>query len=63
METKMRIEIMKTLMAHAVGQFGLDRFYTVQFSTESPIVEVYEDGTKLCAFWMSDDVIQEKKFY
>ena len=61
----MRIEIMKTLMAHAVGQFGLDRFYTVQFGASTPIVDVYEDdgSTVLCRFWMSDDVIQEKKFY
>jgi hypothetical protein len=73
MEIKMQIEIMKTLMAHAVGQFGLDRFYTAQFRvfgwygsyTGGPIVDVYEDedSTKLCTFWMADDVIQEKKFY
>jgi len=62
----MQFEILKTLMAHAVGQFGLDRFYTAQFRvTGGPIVEVYEseDNTRLCTFWMSDDVIQEKKFY
>ena len=60
----MQVEILKILIAHAVGQFGLDRFYTAEFRvTGGPIVEVYEDGTKLCAFWMTDDVIQEKKFY
>jgi hypothetical protein len=62
----MQTEILKTLMAHAVGQFGLDRFYTAQFRvTGGPIVDVYEDedSTKLCTFWMSNDVIQEKKFY
>ena len=63
----MQMEMLKNLMAHAVGQFGLDRVYTVQFSTGGPIVEVYEnldqDDARLCALWVSDDVIQEKKFY
>ena len=64
----MQFEMLKTLMAHAVGQFGLDRFYTAQFRvTGGPIVEVYEnldqDDARLCALWVSDDVIQEKKFY
>jgi hypothetical protein len=61
----MQTEILKTLMAHAVGQFGRDRFYTVRFGCSTPIVRVYEDedNTKLADFWMSNDVIQEKKFY
>jgi len=61
----MQIEIMKTLMAHAVGQFGRDRFYTVRFGGSTPIVSVFENEgiTKLAEFWMSNDVIQEKKFY
>ena len=61
----MQTEMLKTLMVHAVGQFGRDRFYTVQFGASTPIVQVYEDedNTKLCTFWMSNDVIQEKKFY
>ena len=62
----MQTEILKTLMAHAVGQFGRDRFYTVRFGCSTPIVQVYdddEDNTRLAEFWMSNDVIQEKKFY
>ena len=61
----MQTEILKILMVHAVGQFGLDRFYTAQFGASTPIVQVYEDddNTKLAEFWMSNDVIQEKKFY
>ena len=60
----MQTEILKILMVHAVGQFGLDRFYTVRFGCSTPIVQVYEDDdTRLVEFWMSNDVIQEKKFY
>jgi len=59
------METLKNLMAHAVGQFGRDRFYTVRFGASTPIVSVFEDEgiTKLSEFWMSNDVIQEKKFY
>ena len=65
----MQFEMLKILMAHAVEQFGLDRFYTAQFrytwGGHWVYVDVYEDedSTKLCTFWMSNDVIQEKKFY
>ena len=60
----MQVEMLKILMAHAVGQFGRDRLYTVRFGTSTPIVSAYEnDETRLAEFWMSNDVIQEKKFY
>lgn len=59
------IDMLSTLMARAVEQFGRDRFYTVIFSASTPIVRVYEDADsdRLADFWMSDGVIQEKKFY
>ena len=54
---------MELLIAHAVGQFGRDRTYTLRFGGSSPIVSVYEDDRLLAEFWMANDAIQEKKFY
>ena len=62
----MQIEMLNTLMSHAVKQFGQDRFYTVRFGASTPIVQVYEDEDdiiRLSEVWMSNDAIQEKKFY
>jgi hypothetical protein len=57
------VEIMLTLMAHAVGQFGRDRTYKVRFGGSTPIVEAYDDDARLAEFWSVNGVIHEKKFY
>lgn len=60
------IDMLKLMMAHAVGQYGRDRFYTVTFGASTPIVRVFEDGDQriqLCEFWAVNDVIHEKKLY
>ena len=59
------IDMLSALMARAIEQLGRDRFYTVVFSASTPIVRVYEDpdGDRLADFWMSNGVIQEKKFF
>jgi hypothetical protein len=59
----MQNEMLNTLMVHVVKKFGQDRFYTVRFGASTPIVQVYEDDTRLAEVWISNDVIQEKKFY
>ena len=72
----MQLEVLKILLSYAVGQFGYDRFYTIQFGTNTakelmhsdylyPVVQVFEDDnkTKLSEVWMSNEVIQQKKFY
>jgi hypothetical protein len=63
---------MLTLMAHAVGQCGRDRFYTVEFD-DGPCVRVYENlepgatapeklGEWIRMYWMgADSVIFETR--
>jgi hypothetical protein len=63
---KIIMENLKSLISHAVGQFGYDRTYCTTFSASGPIISVREDidTTELLAqFWMSNDVIQQKNFY
>ncbi len=57
------LDLMTFLMAHAVGQFGQDRNYSVAFGASTPIVQVYEDEIRLAEFWTVNGVIHEKKFY
>jgi hypothetical protein len=57
------METLKFLLTHAVGQFGRDRTYKIRFGASTPIVDVFEDDTRLAEFWTVNDVIHEKKFY
>ena len=57
------METLQFLMTHAVGQYGRDRIYSVTFGASTPIVQVYEDETRLADFWTVNGVIHEKKFY
>ena len=57
------METLQFLIAHAIGQHGKDRTYTVRFGTSTPIVDVYDEGTRLAEFWTVNGVIHEKKFY
>ena len=57
------METLQFLVAHAVGQFGKDRTYKIRFGASTPIVDAYEDDTRLAEFWTVDGVIHEKKFY
>ena len=60
------MENLNTLLAHAIEQLGRDRAYCVTFSESGPTVSAREDtdtNQLLAEFWMSNDVIQQKKFY
>lgn len=57
------MENLNALLAHAVGQHGRDRTYTVRFGASTPIVDVYEDGVHLAEFWLVNGVVHEKKFF
>ena len=58
------IDLLKILVEHAVEQFGRDRVYAFRFGASTPTVTAKDDdGTLLAEFWMSNGVIQEKKFY
>ena len=56
------IEMMKFLLAHAVGLHGRDRNYNVSFGGSTPIVRAYEDDRLLAEYWIVNERIQEKKF-
>jgi hypothetical protein len=51
------------LLAHAMGQHGLDATYQVRFGGSSPLIDVisYREN-KLAEYWFVGDVIHEKKF-
>jgi hypothetical protein len=57
------METLQFLITHAVGQFGRDRTYKIRISASTPIVDVYEDDTRLAELWTVNGVIHEKKFY
>lgn len=56
------IEMLKLLIAHAVGLHGRNRIYNVSFGASTPIVRVYSDGYLLAEFWAVNDVIQERSW-
>jgi len=51
------------LLAHAMGQHGLDVTYQIRFGGSSPLIDVtsYREN-KLAEYWFVGDVIHEKKF-
>lgn len=59
------MEMLQTLMTHAVEQYGRSRYYTVLFNQSTPVVVVYEDDDlhKLADIWMVNGAIQLKKYY
>jgi hypothetical protein len=50
------------LLAHAIGQHGLDVTYQIRFGCSSPLIDVYSyRENKIAEYWFVGDVIHEKK--
>jgi hypothetical protein len=49
------------LLAHAIGQHGLDCEYKIRFGCSTPLIDVISyRGNKAAEYWFVNDVIHEK---
>jgi hypothetical protein len=49
------------LLAHAIGQHGLEAEFKLSFNCSTPLIDVISyRGNKVAEYWFVNDVIQEK---